>query len=701
MVASDADISQLLRRSRNPQTAVLATINGENILYKDFSEKVQEQIEQQRAQSQNKDLQVDEVQVRQRVWDELVRNIILKQEAKKAGIFVSADEIRDVMIDNPPDYLRKPFTDSTGRFQRENYLEILTNPDVIMSRLPQSMSQTEKKSIVDNWKKDILNIENELRKQKLSEAMTSLVNASYDVNSPLYVKQKFIDEKSKADVNYVLFDIRTIPDSTITISDQEIQKMYDQIKGYFEQKAKRKIKYVSFKLVPSSQDSAAADKKIKKISEELSKGTENKSRDSIFVAMMHNYEGEVHEYKPIPEIDPNVNSYLTSMKQNDVLGPVQTREGTSFLMLDSLRKGENEQVRASHILIQFGTNKDSARAEAMKILEMAKSGQQFAMLAAQFSKDQGTAMKGGDCGYFSKGKMVKPFEDAAFAAPVDAIVGPIETQFGYHIIKVVDKNSEEYKYSEIKITPFMSKMTEKSINRDALELIRIVKAGTVIDSAAKQLNQVARETPFFEEGKPAISSNYLSAKAFETEVGKVIEEPINIKNVGITVAQVTDSRKAGLMTIEDLKSIITRRIYKVKKLDMVKAQAVDFAQKVSSLDSLNKANSINPGIVVKSAPGVANNGNVKELGYDFVFTNEAMILPVGKISPAIRGEMGYFVMQVTNREMPEVQENSQEYTEYVQSLNKKNADATFRYWMNKVMNDAKIEDHRNDFWKEY
>jgi parvulin-like peptidyl-prolyl isomerase len=310
-------------------------------------------------------------------------------------------------------------------------------------------------------------------------------------------------------------------------------------------------------------------------------------------------------------------------------------------------------------------------------------------------------MKGGDCGYFSKGKMVKPFEDAAFAAPVDAIVGPIETQFGYHIIKVVDKNSEEYKYSEIKITPFMSKMTEKSINRDALELIRIVKAGTVIDSAAKQLNQVARETPFFEEGKPAISSNYLSAKAFETEVGKVIEEPINIKNVGITVAQVTDSRKAGLMTIEDLKSIITRRIYKVKKLDMVKAQAVDFAQKVSSLDSLNKANSINPGIVVKSAPGVANNGNVKELGYDFVFTNEAMILPVGKISPAIRGEMGYFVMQVTNREMPEVQENSQEYTEYVQSLNKKNADATFRYWMNKVMNDAKIEDHRNDFWKEY
>lgn len=91
-----------------------------------------------------------------------------------------------------------------------------------------------------------------------------------------------------------------------------------------------------------------------------------------------------------------------------------------------------EQVRASHILVN--TSK-----EAIQIMQSLKKGADFAELAEQKSIDKGSGARGGDLGYFSMGQMVKPFEDAAFSLRINEISEPVETQFGYHIIKVVDK----------------------------------------------------------------------------------------------------------------------------------------------------------------------------------------------------------------------------------------------------------------------
>lgn len=92
-----------------------------------------------------------------------------------------------------------------------------------------------------------------------------------------------------------------------------------------------------------------------------------------------------------------------------------------------------ESVKASHILI-----KDKAKAE--QILAKAKAPKaDFAALAKENSEDTGSAINGGDLGFFTKGQMVKPFEDAAFALKPDEISGLVQSEFGYHIIKVVDR----------------------------------------------------------------------------------------------------------------------------------------------------------------------------------------------------------------------------------------------------------------------
>ncbi len=107
---------------------------------------------------------------------------------------------------------------------------------------------------------------------------------------------------------------------------------------------------------------------------------------------------------------------------------------------------EPETVRASHIL--FGVAKDAApaakqatRTEAEGVLKRVKAGEDFATLAKQYSKDPGSAAVGGDLNFFPKGQMVPAFDAAAFALKPGEVSELVETEFGYHIIKMTERRS--------------------------------------------------------------------------------------------------------------------------------------------------------------------------------------------------------------------------------------------------------------------
>ena len=88
------------------------------------------------------------------------------------------------------------------------------------------------------------------------------------------------------------------------------------------------------------------------------------------------------------------------------------------------------KIKCSHILVK-------KQSEAIEILDKIKNGEKFGKMARQFSTDSGSAKRDGNLGYFSKGKMVKEFESAAFNLQVGQISEPVKTQYGYHIIKRV------------------------------------------------------------------------------------------------------------------------------------------------------------------------------------------------------------------------------------------------------------------------
>jgi peptidyl-prolyl cis-trans isomerase C len=112
-----------------------------------------------------------------------------------------------------------------------------------------------------------------------------------------------------------------------------------------------------------------------------------------------------------------------------------------------------EAVRASHILVKVdpsGSGKAEAKKKIERIRDRAQKGQDFAALAGEFSECPSN-VRGGDLGFITRGQMVKPFEDAAFALKKGQMSGIVETSFGYHIIKVTDHRAEKnLSFDEVK-----------------------------------------------------------------------------------------------------------------------------------------------------------------------------------------------------------------------------------------------------------
>jgi peptidyl-prolyl cis-trans isomerase C len=138
-----------------------------------------------------------------------------------------------------------------------------------------------------------------------------------------------------------------------------------------------------------------------------------------------------------------------------------------------------EQVKASHILIKVAPDaEESKKIQARKKIETVqkkvRQGEDFGSLAKADSEGP-TAQREGDLGYFSRGRMAKPFEDAAFALNVGEVSGIVETQFGYHLIKVTDKKPARtipYKEVQLRLGQHLKNEKAKTEIQDYIENLK-------------------------------------------------------------------------------------------------------------------------------------------------------------------------------------------------------------------------------------
>ena len=171
-----------------------------------------------------------------------------------------------------------------------------------------------------------------------------------------------------------------------------------------------------------------------------------------------------------------------------LLGTVEVNDAEARAFYDENKEDFNkpEQVKASHILVKVAPTatpeeKAAAKAKIDSLLKKVKAGGDFAALAKDNSDDPGSKIMGGDLGFFDRGTMVKEFADAAFAMKVGQVSNVVETQFGYHIIKVTDRKEGGMTTFENAKADIVKSLQDKKKNELFKQLIEKVKAGAKIE----------------------------------------------------------------------------------------------------------------------------------------------------------------------------------------------------------------------------
>lgn len=697
MALADADIGGVTSATNNPQTMAIATVNGEEIKYIDYEKNVTQEVENQR--NQNEDAPVNDKQIRNQMWNTMINGQIVAQYSKKTGAYVTEEVVAKELLSNPPDFMKQRFMDSAGTFQRQAYVDLLTDPAGYYNRIAPDMDPNERQEALAQFRNEINMITNYLRDQKKQQMLTNVVNTATGVVSKTYAKQSYIDNNSTANAMYIKFPAASVSDDDLNITDEDLKEFYDNHKERYRQEATRTIKYAAFRLQPSANDTASASKKVNLLSS-LLVSADSSSKDSLFSEKLRDFNGETSDYTLIKDIEPRIAQYLTDINAGEIKGPIRASDGTYFVRLDDIRKGENKVVKASHILLSFDDGKDEALAKANDLLKQAKGGADFNDLARKNSQDPSAAQNGGDLGFFGKGQMVPAFEEAAFAANPGDIVGPVETQFGYHVIKVEDVKSEEYKYSFIKLTPKMSGISKNQIIRDAVSFKNQLEKGADIDELGEKLELNVQETAPFIKQRPTLTSQYLTDKAFNSELNTVLE-PIEIENYGYVVAKVTGATAKGIAPFDAVKEKVRASVRTEKALEYQLAKANEVYNKIKGSGVITTAAEIDQSLQVLNAQNVSNNGAIPGGGKDYVFTDYVMNAPINKISGPFTGENAVYIVQVMSKETPSEEVVNNALPAYIQQLKANNQRNTYFLWLNQAKKDAEIEDMRHTQYKSY
>jgi peptidyl-prolyl cis-trans isomerase D len=250
--------------------------------------------------------------------------------------------------------------------------------------------------------------------------------------------------------------------------------------------------------------------------------------------------------------------------------------------------GTPEERKASHILIALKPDapeaeRKAAEAKAQAIADQVRRNpKSFADVAKKESADPGSAVNGGDLGFFPRGAMVKPFEDAAYGAKKDEIVGPVRSDFGFHVIRVTEVKAAKVK-SLAEATPEIEATLKKqAASRKFAESAEafsnlVYEQSTSLKPAADTLKLTVQQSPWLIKGTPSVpqlSNPKLVAEIFSDEAVKnkrntsAVEVAPNV----LVSARVLEYKPAELRPLAAVTAEIDRRLQRDEAMKLAKAE---------------------------------------------------------------------------------------------------------------------------------
>jgi peptidyl-prolyl cis-trans isomerase D len=314
-----------------------------------------------------------------------------------------------------------------------------------------------------------------------------------------------------------------------------------------------------------------------------------------------------------------------------------------------------EQIRASHILLETaGKNDADVKKRAEEILKQVKSGADFAELAKKVSEDKGSKANGGDLDYFGRGRMVPEFEQAAFAMQPGQISDLVKSQFGYHIIKVVDKRAGSTRSLD-EVRPQIQQqlamqMADQQLADRARELEKRIDDPGDLDTVAKELGVMVQESSLFQRDDPVPGlgvAPQVAIDAFELADKKTSKAIMTARGpVFITVSEKKDPYVPKLDEVKDrVKEDVTRQ--RAAELSSQRANAIAAALKSApNFSAAAKAQ----GFDAKDTELVARNAALPDIGVSPEVDKVTFALPVNGVSDPIKTSDGTVIVRVVEKD---------------------------------------------------
>ena len=358
-----------------------------------------------------------------------------------------------------------------------------------------------------------------------------------------------------------------------------------------------------------------------------------------------------------------------------------------------------EQVRASHILLKTEGKDDAAvKTQAEELLKQAKGGADFAELAKKNSEDEASAKNGGDLDYFGRGRMVPEFDQVVFAMAPGTTSDVVKTQYGYHIIKLVDKKTATTRpLADVRqqLTDQLAYQRAQTQAADlAQNLGKQITKPADLDKVAKAQGLTVQESGFFARDEPILGlgpSPEAANKAFDMKTDEVAG-PLRASR-GFVFQTLVSKQAPYVPKVDEVKDRVREDVVKQKARDLSKQRAAEIAAKLKSAPDFDKAAKA-AGVEAKTTDLITQDSPIPDLGVAPAVEGAAFTLAVGAVSDPIATDNGTAVIKVLEKKAVTPEEWASSKDRFREELLTDRRNRFFSAYMAKAKQKMKIDVNR-------
>lgn len=562
----------------NKNVTNIGEVNGEPISREEFGQEV----ELYRSRTGGRATNSQNVN---NAWNSLVREKIYQTQLEKSGIVVGEKDVWDAIVAQISAQNNPQFMNEVGLFDEEKLKEYIAT-------LKDNSEEDEAGAAAwISW----VNYENSIKDNLEQNTYNQLIRSGLG-SSLKEGERKYLYDNINVDVDYVFVRFNSVPDSLISIPQDEIRNYIKSHPKEFTVPESRDIQFVQFTVEPTEEDEAAIRNELNAMIEDREEYS-NAAKSNVTLAGFRNatdmaqFNGDNESDTPfdssfyhkgrLPKI---LSDSLYDKNVGDFYGPYKD---AGFYKLSKIMavKQIPDSVRASHILIPYvGSGSADASVtqteeEAKKVADsllaiVKKDKSKFAALAEQMSADQVSGQKGGDLGWFIYQTMIPEFRDYSFENEVGDM-GVVQSQFGFHVIHIEDQKNRQ---KSVQVGTFSkridaSEQTENDVFERAETFASDLTDGKEINELAKESDLMVRpvlNVEVFDDNISQLGSQRQIVRwAFDenTSVGDI--KRFDTDN-GYAVVMLSRKNKAGL---SDRGQNVRAILMKQKKAELIKERS--------------------------------------------------------------------------------------------------------------------------------